>query len=109
MTIDKEPRQQQEEQSLSQALLLASRGLSLQGSSIPGQQPPARMGPNEQREHLRATAQFALDITSEVDETLGRTLQEGEKHTGGRNINTKQDTVDVDTPASIDHQDDTAS
>jgi hypothetical protein len=83
MTIDKEPRQQQEEQSLSQALLLASRGLSLQGSSIPGQQPPARMGPEEQREQIRATAQFALDITSDVDETVGRNVQEGDKHTGG--------------------------
>jgi hypothetical protein len=69
--MDKEPRKQQVQQSLSQALLLSSRGLSLQGfSSIPGQQPPARMGPEEQQKHLLATIQFALDITSDVDDSF---------------------------------------
>jgi hypothetical protein len=72
MTIDQcnqEPRQQQDQQSLSQALLLSYEGLSLP-RRLPRQQPFTRMDRQEQRTHLRATIELALEITSGVDASI---------------------------------------
>jgi hypothetical protein len=66
MSIAKEPTQQREQQSLSQALLLSPRGLSLQGISIPGQQSRASVGlEDHRRASLLSLIELALDITSD--------------------------------------------
>jgi hypothetical protein len=69
MTIDQEPRQQQDQLSLSQALLLSYRGSSLPGS-MPRQQPFARMDRQEHRARLLATIERYLEITSDLDVSI---------------------------------------
>jgi hypothetical protein len=67
MTIEKEARQQQEQLSLSQALLLSPMGLGLQGFRIPGQQSLARMGPEDRRANLLSLIELAM---ADVDDYI---------------------------------------
>jgi hypothetical protein len=72
MTMDKEPRQHQNQrqQSLSQAVSLLRGGPEQpdqQGSGMPGLQPPSRMSP-EGRAFLLSTIDQALAILSGVDD-----------------------------------------
>jgi hypothetical protein len=65
MTIDNDPRQQQDQQSLSQALLLLLRGgLDPPGSSL---QPLARMSHDEQRAYLISTLDVVIATISDVN------------------------------------------
>jgi hypothetical protein len=65
MTIDQEPRQQ----SLSQALYLSYRELSLQGS-MPRKQPFAGMESQEERALLLAAIELTFEIMSDVDVSI---------------------------------------
>jgi hypothetical protein len=72
MTMDKEPRlqQQQSQLSLCQALSMSllRGGLNQPGSSMPRMQPVARMSRDEQRAHLLSTIELALAVMSDVDD-----------------------------------------
>jgi hypothetical protein len=71
MTIDHDPRKQQSQQSLSQALSLSrlrGGGPNQPGSGMPRLQPSTRMSRNEDRAYLLSTIELVLDMLSDVDD-----------------------------------------
>jgi hypothetical protein len=68
MTMDKEPRLQQQQSQLSLCQALSMSLLHQPGSSMPRLQPVARMSRDEHRAHLLSTIELALVVMSDVDD-----------------------------------------